>query len=210
VDCNYAPGYQEVIKEPMDFSTIYKKIESNLYLDLDSFRSDLLLMCKNAMTYNTARSHCYKAAKRLESKCKQLLGEQGLALTLTKQGDLPVAQSTASLLVDTGIVRERDSLRERRTRNRQKKSKMEENKIQSHKDADETTPNGDETDELSQPGPGSKPITRSSSAVSLKRHLKTSEIFIKDQPANIEVENELYLKYTDERRFNFVHSELLL
>ncbi|XP_044010764.1 bromodomain-containing protein 7 isoform X2 [Aphidius gifuensis] len=60
-----APGYSEIIRYPMDFSTMKQKIIDNNYTTLNEFISDFKLMCDNAMTYNHQETIYYKAAKKL-------------------------------------------------------------------------------------------------------------------------------------------------
>ena len=59
------PDYLEVIKEPMDLSTIRKRLDVGFYRELDSFARDVSLMFENAMTYNEVplpHSSCVAAA----------------------------------------------------------------------------------------------------------------------------------------------------
>jgi hypothetical protein len=65
VDPEYAPGYLEVIKKPMDFSTMAQKISSDEYKDIQQFQSDFELMCQNAMLYNKKDTIFYKWGKKL-------------------------------------------------------------------------------------------------------------------------------------------------
>ncbi|XP_032686946.1 bromodomain-containing protein 7 isoform X2 [Odontomachus brunneus] len=60
-----APGYSQIITNPMDFSTIKQKIDDNSYQNLNEFVDDFKLMCDNAMTYNHPDTIYYKAAKKL-------------------------------------------------------------------------------------------------------------------------------------------------
>ena len=62
---NIAPGYSQIISNPMDFSTIKQKIDDNNYQNLNEFIDDFKLMCNNAMTYNHSDTIYYKAAKKL-------------------------------------------------------------------------------------------------------------------------------------------------
>lgn len=62
---NIAPGYSQIISNPMDFSTIKQKIDDNNYQTLNDFVDDFKLMCDNAMTYNHQDTIYYKAAKKL-------------------------------------------------------------------------------------------------------------------------------------------------
>uniref|UniRef100_UPI00358EE406 bromodomain-containing protein 9-like isoform X2 n=1 Tax=Myxine glutinosa TaxID=7769 RepID=UPI00358EE406 len=60
-----APGYSMIIKNPMDFSTMRHKIDSQEYKSVTEFKSNFKLMCDNAMIYNRPETIYYKAAKRL-------------------------------------------------------------------------------------------------------------------------------------------------
>jgi len=65
VSDTFAPGYSQIIREPMDFSTMNEKIEDGKYENLDSFRRDFELICNNCMLYNSADTIYHKSAKRL-------------------------------------------------------------------------------------------------------------------------------------------------
>ena len=58
-------GYTKIIKEPMDFGTIKKRVLQNKYTTLGSFVSDVKLLCDNAMIYNPSESIYWKIAKEL-------------------------------------------------------------------------------------------------------------------------------------------------
>ncbi|XP_046619908.1 bromodomain-containing protein 7 [Neodiprion virginianus] len=62
---NIAPGYSQIITNPMDFSTIKQKIDDGNYQNLNEFINDFKLMCSNATTYNHQDTIYYKAAKKL-------------------------------------------------------------------------------------------------------------------------------------------------
>lgn len=62
---NIAPGYSHIISKPMDFSTMKRKIDENLYSTLQDFIGDFRLMCTNAMEYNHVDTIYYKTAKKL-------------------------------------------------------------------------------------------------------------------------------------------------
>ncbi|XP_011496203.1 PREDICTED: bromodomain-containing protein 7 isoform X2 [Ceratosolen solmsi marchali] len=62
---NIAPGYSQIITNPMDFSTIKQKIDDNNYQNLNDFIDDFKLMCDNATTYNHPDTIYFKAAKKL-------------------------------------------------------------------------------------------------------------------------------------------------
>lgn len=60
-----APGYSSIISHPMDFSTMKMKIDQNHYETLLEFKSDVKLICDNAMKYNRPETVYYKAADKL-------------------------------------------------------------------------------------------------------------------------------------------------
>ncbi|KAK0163989.1 hypothetical protein PV328_002664 [Microctonus aethiopoides] len=62
---NIAPGYSQIITNPMDFSTIKQKIDDNNYQNINEFTDDFKLMCDNAMVYNHPETIYFKAAKKL-------------------------------------------------------------------------------------------------------------------------------------------------
>ena len=60
-----APGYSALIKHPMDLSTMATKLSNHAYSSVDEFRSDFVLMCKNAMTYNAPETVYFSFAKSM-------------------------------------------------------------------------------------------------------------------------------------------------
>ncbi len=65
--------YYEVIKEPMDLSTMETKMENNQYDDLDSFLKDAQLIFDNCRQYNGLSSSYGKLATKLEKFLKDNL-----------------------------------------------------------------------------------------------------------------------------------------
>uniref|UniRef100_A0A1I8J6B5 Bromodomain-containing protein n=1 Tax=Macrostomum lignano TaxID=282301 RepID=A0A1I8J6B5_9PLAT len=57
--------YYDVISQPMDLSTIRKKLEAGQYADRDQFASDFRLMLNNCFRYNPQNSDVYKVGKEL-------------------------------------------------------------------------------------------------------------------------------------------------
>ena len=47
-----APTYLDIVKHPMDFSTMKKKLQNNEYPDVQSFIDDIQLICDNAKKFN--------------------------------------------------------------------------------------------------------------------------------------------------------------
>lgn len=50
--CLQVSDYLEVIKEPMDLSTVITKIDKHNYLTAKDFLTDIDLICSNALEYN--------------------------------------------------------------------------------------------------------------------------------------------------------------
>ncbi|XP_019854738.1 PREDICTED: bromodomain and PHD finger-containing protein 3-like [Amphimedon queenslandica] len=69
------PDYLDVIKCPMDFSTMRSKLDSHQYKSLEEFESDLKLVWNNAMTYNQKDTIYYRAAVRIRDVAKRILDQ---------------------------------------------------------------------------------------------------------------------------------------
>ncbi|XP_022095945.1 protein polybromo-1-like isoform X3 [Acanthaster planci] len=70
------PDYYDIIKNPIDMKVIAKNIRSGRYASLSDLEKDLLLMVKNAKTFNEPGSQVYKDAmvlKKLITSTKQEL-----------------------------------------------------------------------------------------------------------------------------------------
>nr|CAG4640784.1 EOG090X04G3 [Eulimnadia texana] len=90
-----APGYSQIITQPMDFSTMRQKIEDSAYKNLQEFIDDFTLMCNNAMTYNQPDTIYYKAAKRLLHAGTRILSPEKvrpLIPTISNFGELSTVQ----------------------------------------------------------------------------------------------------------------------
>lgn len=95
VNDNFAPGYSNIIRKPMDFSTIKQKIDENEYKSLNCFIGDFKLMCNNAMKYNKAGTVYHKAARRLlHAGLKQLTPQKlrPLGNILTYMYEIPIKE----------------------------------------------------------------------------------------------------------------------
>ncbi|XP_031629666.1 bromodomain-containing protein 7 [Contarinia nasturtii] len=65
VSDDIAPGYSNIITNPMDFFTIRSKIEDSKYQTLIEFIDDFKLICMNAIQYNQEDTVYHIAAKKL-------------------------------------------------------------------------------------------------------------------------------------------------
>ncbi|KAG9119851.1 hypothetical protein FRC07_004918, partial [Ceratobasidium sp. 392] len=61
-----APNYFDIIKHPMDLSTMKAKLDNKGYRDRAGFEADFKLMIQNAKTYNAPKSFVYGEALALE------------------------------------------------------------------------------------------------------------------------------------------------
>ncbi|KAG9096358.1 hypothetical protein FRC06_008750 [Ceratobasidium sp. 370] len=61
-----APNYFDVIKHPMDLSTMKAKLDNKAYRNRAGFEDDFKLMIQNAKTYNAPKSYVYGEAVALE------------------------------------------------------------------------------------------------------------------------------------------------
>ena len=68
-----APDYREIVTDPMDFSTLRKKVEGGAIRDVASLVSDLNLIFNNAMLYNPKGSDYHTMASTLKTVVAQQL-----------------------------------------------------------------------------------------------------------------------------------------
>ncbi|KAL2346174.1 hypothetical protein Fmac_000174 [Flemingia macrophylla] len=83
VDPEELPDYHDIIKQPMDFGTVRKKLDKGLYPDLEQFEvgvaifwnrflecdlllKDVFLICSNAMQYNSADTIYHRQARAMQ------------------------------------------------------------------------------------------------------------------------------------------------
>ncbi|KAF9820264.1 hypothetical protein IEO21_01478 [Rhodonia placenta] len=73
VNAEEVADYYEVIKQPMDFSTMEHKLDTNQYPNLDAFLADAQLVFDNSRTYNPEGTIYYKNSGKLERFLKEQL-----------------------------------------------------------------------------------------------------------------------------------------
>ncbi|EOA39821.1 hypothetical protein CARUB_v10008487mg, partial [Capsella rubella] len=71
VDPEELPDYHEIITNPMDFSTVRKKLDSGSYASLEQFERDVFLICTNAMEYNSSDTVYYRQARAIQELAKK-------------------------------------------------------------------------------------------------------------------------------------------
>lgn len=67
VDLQQIPGYAEVIKRPMDLSTVQKNLDMGVYRMPEEMRADLDLIWSNCCTFNADDSSYFREAVRLRA-----------------------------------------------------------------------------------------------------------------------------------------------
>jgi len=68
-----APNYYDVITNPMDLSTMRKKLDKGVYKHPKQFLQDLNLICENAFHYNEKKSEVYELAEELKKRIENLM-----------------------------------------------------------------------------------------------------------------------------------------
>ncbi|KAL1814975.1 hypothetical protein ACET3Z_017549 [Daucus carota] len=71
VDPNELPDYHEIIKNPMDFGTLRRKLDVGSYLNLEQMEADVLLICSNAMQYNSSDTVYFRQARSIQELAKR-------------------------------------------------------------------------------------------------------------------------------------------
>ncbi|KAF1780914.1 Bromodomain [Phytophthora cactorum] len=89
------PKYREIIKDPMDLSTM-RKVKRGKYKILDAFVADFNLMIRNCMTFNPDTTIFYKEGKRIGKRGNELIERNATAL------------QALSMLTSTGVVTIKD------------------------------------------------------------------------------------------------------
>lgn len=75
VDPEEVPDYYDFIKNPMDFSTIRKKLAKGVYVSLEQFEDDVFLICSNAMNYNAVGTIYYRKARAIQELAKKVFSD---------------------------------------------------------------------------------------------------------------------------------------
>eukprot|EP00796_Vickermania_ingenoplastis_P005231 gene5231-3745_t len=74
------PGYNEVIRRPMDLTTIREKVEKGKYTMDSDVEDDVALMIANALDFNSSESELYALAKEMRRKYHKLAVSSGMQL----------------------------------------------------------------------------------------------------------------------------------
>jgi len=79
VDTTIVTDYASIIKNPMDFGTMQKKIDNKQYKNISEFQNDFELVIRNAKTYNAPETIYYRSAEKI-SKVGSKLIEKEIAM----------------------------------------------------------------------------------------------------------------------------------
>ncbi|GLT58825.1 hypothetical protein SLA2020_316880 [Shorea laevis] len=71
VDPEELPDYHDIIANPMDFSTVRKKLDAGAYTTLEQFEKDVFLICSNAMQYNAPDTIYFRQARSIQELAKK-------------------------------------------------------------------------------------------------------------------------------------------
>lgn len=95
VDIEEVPDYMDVVKVPMDLSTMRKKLKSGEYFSLDDMEFDFNLMIQNCLAYNNKDTIFYKEGIRMRDQCSSVF--KAVRRELVRDGILEEPQSDESL-----------------------------------------------------------------------------------------------------------------
>ncbi|OPJ87975.1 bromodomain-containing protein 8 [Patagioenas fasciata monilis] len=91
-----APGYRDVVKRPMDLTSIKRRLSKGHIQSMIQFQRDLMLMFQNAMMYNSSDHHVYRMAVEMQREVLQQLQMLAEAL-LCPRDQLGWARSSVAL-----------------------------------------------------------------------------------------------------------------
>ncbi|CCM01322.1 uncharacterized protein FIBRA_03371 [Fibroporia radiculosa] len=69
------PDYYDIVKQPMCWSIIDRKLDRHEYLDLHEFKDDVNLVINNAIIYNKPGTPYYKTAQKIQSSAEPIMAE---------------------------------------------------------------------------------------------------------------------------------------
>ncbi|XP_055686305.1 bromodomain-containing protein homolog [Lutzomyia longipalpis] len=91
VDVNEVPDYMDIVKHPMDLSTMAMKLKSGAYESLDDMEADFDLMIRNCLAYNNKDTIFYRAGTRMRDQGGALF--KGVRRDLEKEGLISVKKT---------------------------------------------------------------------------------------------------------------------
>lgn len=99
-----APGYFDVVKNPMDISTIRRKIDSGSYATAQEFNDDLEQIIENCYKFNAPETEVYSSCKEFEKVVKGLMARQ-------RDPDARISELRKKISVLTAELREAERLK---------------------------------------------------------------------------------------------------
>ncbi|XP_072486459.1 bromodomain-containing protein 8 isoform X7 [Notamacropus eugenii] len=81
-----APGYKDVVKRPMDLTTLKRNLSKGHIRSMAQFQRDLMLMFQNAVMYNDSDHHVYHMAIEMQKEVLEQI--QVLSIWLDRRRDL--------------------------------------------------------------------------------------------------------------------------
>ncbi|KAG2155663.1 TATA-binding protein associated factor Taf2 [Suillus clintonianus] len=96
---DHAPNYYEVIKNPMDLSTMGAKVEAGMYKDRFAFEGDFRLMIANAKQYNPSGTYAHTEAIFLETFFEKLWNRIQKTLEAASKNAEPAPESLPTVIV---------------------------------------------------------------------------------------------------------------
>uniref|UniRef100_A0A672UTS5 Bromo domain-containing protein n=1 Tax=Strigops habroptila TaxID=2489341 RepID=A0A672UTS5_STRHB len=92
-----APGYRDVVKRPMDLTSIKRKLSKGHIQSMVQFQRDLMLMFQNAVMYNSFNHHVHHMAMEMQREVLEQLQMLGEALLCSKDRGLlsPLGKAAA-------------------------------------------------------------------------------------------------------------------
>lgn len=95
VDVDEVPDYMDVVKEPMDLSTMRRKLNTGEYCTLDGMETDFNLMIQNCLAYNNKDTIFYRAGIRMRDQCTSIF--KSVRRELIRDGIIEEPQTDESI-----------------------------------------------------------------------------------------------------------------
>ncbi|KAJ3371188.1 hypothetical protein GGF31_003611 [Allomyces arbusculus] len=97
VDRKMYPSYFEVVKHPIDLSTIRKRLDDGYYANAAGFEADMQLMFRNCYQFNPIGTPVRIMGQKLEALFKQKWSERPQAQPLAQSSNSSAASSSSAL-----------------------------------------------------------------------------------------------------------------
>lgn len=94
------PIYLDIIKHPMDFGTVDRKLKEEEYKNADEFQNDVLLVFRNCFTFNFMESEVYKAGRKLQQIFLKEMQHKPMKLFSIKRTDAKGIEICQDILED--------------------------------------------------------------------------------------------------------------